>query len=522
VRNPMVVTAAFIAVVSLASAAEAADPRMGARPASPPAAPVVPQPAAPQAVIAQPVADLTIAQIQVNPQAREGQPVQGVSLVVKNQGRAAGQAGAVKLSCRAAAGSACPPGLASIMLPLASVAPGAMTTITVPPNGRDVWGAGKLTLVAEIVGAPAGKSQSLDLSVVKQLATELRGLNPQPEPPRPDRVVAPAPPPPPPSSPTPQGKAAGHSLSPVQAHTTAMPSPRSQQQTLAELKSHHVPYDPAPKLRELQAVMQSKKSAKIQSIRTEMIPKMKDLKTLACVLPGPEIKSVSPQEVYPGFPIYIGGCHFGTGQGMVSIPQLNTQVQVTSWSDNWIEGTIPDSITGFSDPKTIGFKVMTLQGGVAQAPANVVLRPNMDVVVLPFQLNNPSGQSGKCSETGARTVWDARFENTHLAEAGGTCQGVDGIFQGTQLHNSWTFLLVDLNTECRFYWPSSNASMPMECGGSNDATLAQNLNNWAGKSSVPGFQVKWTADNATGADANAIVSYVGAIYISGPAGTSYK
>jgi hypothetical protein len=213
VRNWMARTAVLVGFMSVATAAQAVDPKMGARPANPPAAPAVAQPVAPQAVIAQPAADLAIAQIQVNPPAREGQAVQGVSVVVRNQGHAAGQAGAVKLSCRAAAGSACPPGLASIMLPLAPVAPGAMATIMVPPNGRDVWAAGKLTLIAEIVGAPAGKSQSLDLSVVKQIATELRGLNPQPEPPRPNHAaVAPIAPPvagtkpaPPPPSPAPQG-----------------------------------------------------------------------------------------------------------------------------------------------------------------------------------------------------------------------------------------------------------------------------------------------------------------------------
>ena len=176
-RNRIVTVTALVALASLAAGARATDPRTGMRPAAQPAMPV----AAPA------VADLVVDSVQVNPQPREGQPVQGVSVVVKNQGRVAGSAGAVRLSCRAAAGVACPASLTSVMLPLAPLAPSAAATLIVPPNGRDVWPAGKFTLAAEIVGTSASKN--VDLSVAKHLATERQSLNPQPEPPKPERAV---------------------------------------------------------------------------------------------------------------------------------------------------------------------------------------------------------------------------------------------------------------------------------------------------------------------------------------------
>ena len=512
-RNRMVTITAFIALASSAMGVQATDSRTGMRP--------VAQPAMPIAVPA--VANLVVDQIQVNPQPREGQPVLGVAVVVKNQGRAAGSAGAVRLSCRAAAGVACPASLTSVMLPLAPLAPSVAATLIVPPNGRDVWPAGKLTLAAEIVGTSTSKS--VDLSVAKQLALERQSLNPQPEPPKPDPAAA-SPimrpgtgaKPLTPSSPTPQGKV---SPAPTQARATATPSPKSRQEILAALKAKHVAYDPQVRLREFKEAERSRKSAQIQSLKAAMLQKMPGMTAaLSCLQPDPVIKSVGPQEVYPGFPIYIAGCHFGISQGMITIPQLNVQVEVTSWSDNWIEGKIPDSITGFSDPKTIGFKVVTFQASVLQAPATVVLKPSIDVVALslaPQQAGALSGDSFCATdvESDKTGSWLFRVTQHTMLPPTAHCQGVDALFQGTQLKHSWTYFRLDLGDFVCIYDGKST--------GGCQAAPAQNLNNWIGSSTVPSVQTNWSIDRPSAlGPAYMLFEYTATIYIAGPAGTSYQ
>jgi hypothetical protein len=301
------------------------------------------------------------------------------------------------------------------------------------------------------------------------------------------------------------------------------------QKFMALAKRARSSFSPDRKLRELKAAQQAIRRELIQRIKTEFNAKILQHATSLC--PHPVIDSASPAEVYPGFPVQITGCGFGSSKGMVTIPPLNIQAEVEKWSDSCIEGKIPTSITGFADPKTINFKVVTLQGDQSQVSANVVLKPNIEIVAIPHQVTAQDVSKhdictqiwGECCSYLGQGTTPTWFEVSHAAFFYG-CQGIDTILQGKQLNNNWVFHYFALNAECYNLPAPVDLSQPLlrvSCNISS-ASPNQNLNNWIGKSTIPKIEVSWKVGDPSVQDGISQLIYSGTIYIAGPAGTNYQ
>jgi len=279
--------------------------------------------------------------------------------------------------------------------------------------------------------------------------------------------------------------------------------------------------DPNQKLRELQAAEQKKRVSRQLAIKAEITKlaqkdiEMTKTKKKVEICTSPKIFSVSGREVYPGESVYIRGCGFGISKGMVSISPLNKQLEIETWVDGGIVGKIPLDITGFTDPKTITLKVVSIQGVASDPSTSLTLKPHIEIKQL--MITQPIMSSVcDCRKT---NIYPPNQNIYHENCSNQQCQGVDTLFQPLQLKNNWVYHYFNMEIYCYKYSAGGSDLPCSQIGGL--ANPVQNMNLLVGKSTIPKIEIDWCIGPADRYDRN-LIMYIFQMFISGPAGSSHQ
>jgi hypothetical protein len=205
---------------------------------------------------------------------------------------------------------------------------------------------------------------------------------------------------------------------------------------------------------------------------------------------NPRIDAVTPDVFQPGDPVLVTGCGFKDAKGMLVLSDGNTQMSIGSWTDTSIESVAPD-LQGFSDPKSVTLKVVTVEAGKSVPSKTLTFQPSLDLKEIVATAADLQGCTPLLN-------WGIVI---HVANSTSGCPkaGTDTVKFARTLQNHWAIHSLSFDGICQGGCGALNGMQPDKSGFH------------LGKSVLPDLHVAWWGS----------ISYYASVWVMGPKGTAY-